>query len=53
MWFSSLSSASCSMGHVCNDRPSRDRDAAAFRLGLLRFLTRLSVLLNICAVLRS
>lgn len=41
------------MGSVCIDRASRDRDADWFRLGLLRFLTRLSVLLNICAVLRS
>lgn len=41
------------MGAVCIDRASRDRDADWFRLGLLRFLTRLSVLLNICAVLRS
>lgn len=53
VWFSSFSSLSCSMVLVCIDRPSREREAAGFRLGLLRFLTRLSVLLNMAAVFRS
>jgi hypothetical protein len=53
VWFSSLSSPTCSIGLVCIDNASRERDAEGFRLGLLRFLTRLSVLLNIIAVLRS
>lgn len=52
-WFSSFSSLSCSIGPVCSDSPSREREAEGFRLGLLRFLTRLSVLLNIAAVFRS
>lgn len=53
VWFSSFSSLSCSIGPVCIESPSREREAEGFRLGLLRFLTRLSVLLNIAAVFRS
>lgn len=53
VWFSSFPSLSCSMVPVCIDSPSREREAAGFRLGLLRFLTRLSVLLNMAAVFRS
>lgn len=53
IWFSSFSSLSCSMVPVCIESPSRECEAAGFRLGLLRFLTRLSVLLNMAAVLRS
>lgn len=41
------------MGLVWMASASRECDAAWFRLGLLRFLTRLSVRLNMVAVLRS
>lgn len=53
VWFSSFPSLSCSMVPVCMPSPSREREATGFRLGLLRFLTRLSVLLNMPAVFRS